>query len=109
MWLVAIILEKYNSKWWNLSVAFRSSVSKSFFIAKEGSLKQSEPQEIWGTIRLLYEAIILVVLLDLKAWGVQQDSGFISEQFYFVRKQRHSYVNYLVYMDLMDAFIRRSI
>ena len=48
-------------------MAFRSSVSKSFFIAKEGSLKQSEPHEIWGTIRLLYEAIILVVLLDLKA------------------------------------------
>lgn len=109
MWLVATILEKYNSKWWNLSVAFRSSVSESSFIAKEGVLKQSEPYEIWGTIRLLYVAIILVVLLDLKAWEVQQDSGFVSEQFYFVRKQRYSYVNYLVYMDLIDAFIRKSI
>ena len=48
-------------------MAFRSSVSESSFIAKEGVLKQSEPYEIWGTIRLLYVAIILVVLLDLKA------------------------------------------
>lgn len=48
-------------------MALRSSVSESAFIAKEGALKQSEPYEIWGTIRLLYVAIILVVLLDLKA------------------------------------------
>ena len=48
-------------------MAFTSSDSESSLLAKEGVLKQSESHEIWGTIGLLYVAIILVVLLDLKA------------------------------------------
>ena len=43
--------------------------------------------------------------------GMRSSTGLwlYLEQFYFVRKQRHNYASYLVFMDLMDAFIRKSI